>query len=205
MNIGDTIKEKRLQLGLTLEEVGRAVGVGKSTVKKWEDGFIANMRRDKIAKLSFVLELDPYVFIKQDDTNNTVSSCERTTNIGLRIKARRLFLDYTLEQLASKIGTNKQTIHRYENGIISNIPSDKIEALAVALDTTPAYLMAWDEEEKEKENERMPFDLSGSFVDKNTLRMVGRDGSYIERQLTDEQREMFLLLIDQLPDAPEDI
>ena len=37
-----------------------------------------------------------------------------------------------------------QTIHRYENGIIANIPHEKIEALARALDTTPAELMGWD-------------------------------------------------------------
>lgn len=52
---------------------------------------------------------------------------------------------FTLEELAKKIGTSKQTIHRYESGVISNIPSDKIEALAAALKTTPAYLMGWDE------------------------------------------------------------
>ena len=48
MNIGELINKKRTKLGLTLEEVGNAVGVSKSTVKKWEDGFISNMRRDKI-------------------------------------------------------------------------------------------------------------------------------------------------------------
>ena len=49
----------------------------------------------------------------------------------------------TLEELAEAIGTSKQTIHRYENGTISNIPKEKIEALAKALDTTPAALMGW--------------------------------------------------------------
>lgn len=38
MNIGELINKKRTELGLTLEEVGNAVGVSKSTVKKWEDG-----------------------------------------------------------------------------------------------------------------------------------------------------------------------
>lgn len=61
-----------------------------------------------------------------------------------RLKERRLACGYTLEELAHKIGTSKQTIHRYESGVISNIPSDKIEALATALKTTPAYLMGWD-------------------------------------------------------------
>ena len=57
--IGKKIMERRKALGLTLEAVGNAVGVGKSTVRKWENGMIKNMRRDKIAALASVLQMDP--------------------------------------------------------------------------------------------------------------------------------------------------
>lgn len=63
MNIGLLIKEKRLMLGLTLEEVGTFVGVGKSTVRKWENGMIENMGRDKIASLSKILDIDPITLL----------------------------------------------------------------------------------------------------------------------------------------------
>ena len=66
-----------------------------------------------------------------------------------QLKARRKALHMTLEELAARIGTSKQTIHRYENGQISNIPPEKVEALASALQTTPAALMGWEEEEGE--------------------------------------------------------
>jgi len=49
MDLGKKIKNRRLELGLTLEEIGEMVGVGKSTVMKWETGYIENMKRDKIA------------------------------------------------------------------------------------------------------------------------------------------------------------
>lgn len=62
-----------------------------------------------------------------------------------RLKLKRIENGLTLEELAKRIGTSKQTIHRYESGVISNIPSDKIEALAKELKTTPAYLMGWDD------------------------------------------------------------
>ena len=62
-----------------------------------------------------------------------------------RLKLKRIECGFTLEELARKIGTSKQTIHRYESGVITNIPSDKVEALAKALKTTPAYLMGWDD------------------------------------------------------------
>lgn len=64
-------------------------------------------------------------------------------NIGDRIKALRESADITQEALANKIGTTKQTVYKYENNIITNIPSDKIELLSQALETTPAYLMGW--------------------------------------------------------------
>ena len=76
-------------------------------------------------------------------------------SIGSNIKNKRIECGFTLEELAKKIGTSKQTIQRYETGIISNIPSDKIEALAHALRTTPAYLMGW---EKAANNDESEFD-----------------------------------------------
>lgn len=63
--------------------------------------------------------------------------------ISTELRARRKALGLTLEELAERIGTSKQTIHRYENGQISNIPPEKVEALAAALETTPAALMGW--------------------------------------------------------------
>lgn len=53
------IKNLRQEKGLTLEQVADVVGVGKSTVRKWETGMIANMRRDKIADLAKALGTTP--------------------------------------------------------------------------------------------------------------------------------------------------
>ena len=50
----------------------------------------------------------------------------------------------TLEELALILGTTKQTIHRYENGVISNVPPEKVRALADALGVTPSELMGWE-------------------------------------------------------------
>ena len=63
-----------------------------------------------------------------------------------KIKSLRKEKGLSLEQLADAVGTSRQTIHRYETGVISNIPSEKVEALAKALGTTPSSLMGWDDE-----------------------------------------------------------
>ena len=72
MSIGEIISNRRKELGLTLEEIGSFVGVGKSTVQKWESGFISNMKRDKIALLAKVLQISPAELI-DDDTYTDLS------------------------------------------------------------------------------------------------------------------------------------
>ena len=59
MELNQKIKDLRLKKGLTLEQVGNYVGVGKSTVRKWENDMIKNMRRDKIARLAEILGTTP--------------------------------------------------------------------------------------------------------------------------------------------------
>lgn len=73
MDFGERLKRLRIDNGLTLEQVGDAVGVGKSTVRKWETGQIANMRRDKIAKLATALHTTP-AYLMGWDIDDDVSS-----------------------------------------------------------------------------------------------------------------------------------
>ena len=59
MDLSSKIKQLRAERGMTLEQVAKIVGVGKSTVRKWETGMIANMRRDKIDNLAMALGTTP--------------------------------------------------------------------------------------------------------------------------------------------------
>lgn len=79
-DVGNLILKRRKELGLTLEEVGNAVGVGKSTVKKWETGLISNMRRDKIALLAKVLQIEPTNLIG-DNTSDLFSQFDNISPI----------------------------------------------------------------------------------------------------------------------------
>lgn len=90
MEFGEKIKALRIEQGLTLEAVGERVGVGKSTVRKWESGQIANMRRDKIALLAKALNVTPAYLMgwKEDETapstvahNAPVQQDERTSEV----------------------------------------------------------------------------------------------------------------------------
>ena len=68
--------------------------------------------------------------------------------IGNRIKNLRVQRNLSQSELAEMIGTIKQTIYKYETGIITNIPTDKITQLAKIFKVSPAYLMGWDAEEE---------------------------------------------------------
>lgn len=71
MDMGQKIYELRTQKGMTLEELGNKIGVGKSTVRKWENGMIANMKRDKILKVSEALNTSPaYLMGWEDNLDN---------------------------------------------------------------------------------------------------------------------------------------
>lgn len=76
---------------------------------------------------------------------------------GERIKELRENAGMTQEELAKKLHTTKQTIHKYEKNIVTNIPSDRIEELAKVLDSTPEYILGWKKvsEEMEKNSEVM--------------------------------------------------
>lgn len=65
--------------------------------------------------------------------------------IGERIKQRRKELCMSAEKLGAILGKNRATIYRYENGDIENMPLDILEPIAAALQTTPQYLMGWEE------------------------------------------------------------
>jgi len=69
MDIGQKIEEMRREKGLTLEGLGDLVGVGKSTVRKWETGNIRNMRRNNILKLSEVFDCDPRYLMGWPETD----------------------------------------------------------------------------------------------------------------------------------------
>lgn len=74
--ISNRIKTLRISKGLTLEQVGNAVGVGKSTVRKWETGMIANMKRDKIASLASALGTTPAYLMGWKEDESEISPHE---------------------------------------------------------------------------------------------------------------------------------
>lgn len=87
MNI---LKEKRLEKNMTLEQVGNLIGVGKSTVRKWENGMIENMGRDKIILLSRALNISPLDILEM----HTDDEKEDIKDIYLRLNSENQAIVY---------------------------------------------------------------------------------------------------------------
>ena len=59
MEFNERIKARRLQLGLTTDEVSKIVGVSNATISRWETATIKNQRRDKLERLAIALKVTP--------------------------------------------------------------------------------------------------------------------------------------------------
>lgn len=89
---------------------------------------------------------------------------------GERIAELRNRRGLGLTDLAERVGSTKQNIYKYETGTVTNIPSDMIEKLADALNTSPAYLMGWEPDPSENTARRlMEYYLRLSEIDKAKL------------------------------------
>ena len=70
--------------------------------------------------------------------------------VGNRIRQVRQEQDVTQQELADYIGVSKQAVYKYENNIVTNIPTDKVDAIAKRLKVSPAYQMGWEEQPEPK-------------------------------------------------------
>lgn len=70
MKVQDIIKARRLELGLTMKEVARALNVSEGTISRYESGEIQNMGIDKIESLSHVLCCSPGYLMGWEDSPN---------------------------------------------------------------------------------------------------------------------------------------
>ena len=97
MDFKDTIRARRKELGLTLEEVGQIVGVSKTTIQRWESGEIKNQRRDKIVKLAQALQTTPAQLMGWAETDTDLSSSLPQSNPNVNVQLEKLF--HQIQQL----------------------------------------------------------------------------------------------------------
>lgn len=111
MELKDKLKQRRLELGLTLEDVARIVSVSAATISRWESGDIANMRRDKIVMLSQALQVSPSFIMEWNEPSDD-NNIDMARNNGER---HVLMLARHLEKIPED--KRRRIIENFENTI----------------------------------------------------------------------------------------
>lgn len=84
MKMGDKIKEKRKEAGLTQEELGEKLGVQKSAVAKWENGRVENIKRSVMLEMSKALGVDPAYWFDDGEEAEDVDLTEEQAEVLAR-------------------------------------------------------------------------------------------------------------------------
>lgn len=105
-------------------------------------------------------------------------------NIGERIRARRLALGMSQQELAFKLGyKSRSSINKIELNA-RNITQQNIKAIADALFTTPEYIMGWDDLDEGEDMKKidakngiykLDFDEASMLLDYNNLTEEGKE------------------------------
>lgn len=129
MEVKDLIRQKREELGLTYEQLGNIIGVGKSTVRKWELGMIENIKRDNIIALAKALNVSPA----------TIMGWDVNTTDMLKKDEKELITNY------NKLNTKgKDKLIDYSNDLVEN-PKYTYEEPKTLQDLNPTVLAAHDD------------------------------------------------------------
>lgn len=173
MDIGKLIHTRRTELNLTLEEIGNYVGVSKSTVKKWEDGYISNMKRDKIASLAKILKINPVALITGDseDISTDTHYKKRPMTFSEKLRKKCVEAGLTIEELAEASGIDIEDLKRSEQGFTPNSVVKKIGKLAQILKVEPIELLP--------DDDRL-----------SSLKLADPGRSFISKPLTSDEKQL---------------
>lgn len=106
--------------------------------------------------------------------------------VGERIKSRRKEIGLSAEEVAKELGVSPATVYQYESNDIMNMRIDKLEPIAKALRTTPAYLMGWEDDKKENppaESQRILESVNSSENIDLLLHIIKNEASLSREQL----------------------
>jgi transcriptional regulator with XRE-family HTH domain len=99
MAIKDVLRNRRIELQLTMKEVADKVGVSEGTISRWESGDIANMRRDKIMALAKALQISPAVIMEWEEPKETPQAGGYYTDPETARLAQEMFEDPEMRAL----------------------------------------------------------------------------------------------------------
>ncbi|WP_195195242.1 XRE family transcriptional regulator [Enterococcus faecium] len=187
--MNEILKKKRLEKNMSLEDVGKLVGVGKSTVRKWENGMIENMGRDKIVALSKALDISPIDILGMSEKDLPKSSIETIYNQLEKPRQEKVY-NFAEQQLEEQNRGNVVCFPKKEK-----LPTIKNSASAA----NPTELVYGDTVVEEEEFERVPSSADFAVpIIGDSMEPVIRNGQFVfvKEQPDVEDGEIAIVEID---------
>lgn len=186
MGLADNLKIRRKELGLTLAEVAKRVGVTEATVQRWESGNIKNLRQERICALAEALRTTPAYLMGWTSPGDEL--------IGQRIGEAMEQEGISVEELSLRTNISVAELRRYLAGEdLAQISLPRLGKLADALHTTVAFLTSTG----------IAFSASGQ-IEGNIIKLKGDDGTVTTRKLSAGQYDLFKKMLEQLPEKGGD-
>ena len=120
MKVGEKIRKRRTELGMTMEDLGRAVGVQKSAINKYEKGTITDFKRSTIAALSKALDVPPTYLLDDDDR----AIIRRATVSGVRT-----FRDASRRAFVAEVKTSLKESEEIKEALLTDSEARKMMKL----------------------------------------------------------------------------
>jgi transcriptional regulator with XRE-family HTH domain len=111
MELKDLIRLKREELGLTMKELAKKVGVSEATISRWESGDIEKIRRGKIQALASAIGVNPVELLGYEitiDTNKRDKRYDLTQEEGVLIESFRTADETTREMVRRLLAYSDQ-------------------------------------------------------------------------------------------------
>ena len=194
MEMGERIKYLRKQKDMTLEQLGQRVGVGKSTVRKWEEGEIQNMRRDKIAKLAAALDVTPGYLMGWEEpyTSLGIDTYTKAWTKEFKKNLPLMWENVILNTDLVAIAENGYDIEKM-NKLVDDIENDKIEiTFTLACEIADKLGVSLDELVGREEYEKTALDYENG-LDEQEVQLLN-----LLKQLSPEQKEFLLVQLEAL-------
>lgn len=144
MSLGERIKRRRIQLGMSVDELAEKVGKNRATIYRYEKGEIDDIPSSVLAALFGALQISPAELFEPQWDDTFLQNFNDQYCLKDVIRSRRLALGFTMKDLANKVGVSEGTVSRWESGEISSMRLDKVTALSNALGISPSFLVGCD-------------------------------------------------------------
>ncbi|WP_289102164.1 helix-turn-helix domain-containing protein [uncultured Fusobacterium sp.] len=188
---GEKLKKRRLELNLTLEEVGNIVGVAKSTVRKWETGAIENMKSDKISLLAKALQVSPAFIMGLENTEPHISKEQQLINTisnYLNENSQVTLSEIKRGNKVDIINSDKNIIATYDVELIIKAYEEKYIKQQFSLKDIEEIVSKY----------RIPDELKG-VTRKQYIKFIGESAMFFDdKSISDETKSQILLSLQEV-------